>query len=237
MNNREFFDYLKVLGKLPHIRHEEWYRIILNNEINIIDYYRVYSKIQPNIEYSAGMNRMIESIACLLGVVNSQEEFDKFVKKLDKIIKMWYNYSKSSKFIATIDSNYLRILRQSYLDRLSGYKMCLEDIMKAIRVIINPDNVLVGDKIYTCDCLDESPRSHFKLITRSGEKIDKVAMITYSNGSSHIHQIKSHGEYKECILSLKEMLKNDTMDFVVCSHRMKYGTIVPLLNVLFKDKV
>lgn len=150
---------------------------------------------------------------------------------------MWYNYSKSSKFITTIESNYLRILRQSYLDRLSGDKMCLEDIMKAIRVIINPDNVLVGDKIYTCDCLDESPRSHFKLITRSGEEIDKVAMITYSNGNSHIHQIKSHGEYKECILSLKEMLKNDTIDFVVCSHRMKYGTIVPLLNVLFKDKV
>lgn len=53
----------------------------------------------------------------------------------------------------------------------------------------------------------------------------------------YIYQIKSHGEYKECILSLKGMLKNDTIDFVVCSHRMKYGTIVPLLNVLFKDKV
>lgn len=230
MNNREFFEYLNLLGKLPYISHQEWYRLLLDNKINIKDYYLVYSKIQPGIEYNDGMNRMIESVSLLLEVIDNQEDFDKFTRGLNDIIKMYYTYSNAHKFIESVELSYIGILRE-----LAEEFKDIDTLLKAMRIIVNPDKVLVDSRMFFCDCKDFSPKSHFRLYTGNGEEIDNVAMITYKNGVSKIHHTRSYGDYKKCILKLREMLKNNSIDFAVCSHILKYGEVAPLYRVLLTD--
>lgn len=229
MTNKEFFEYLKVLGKLPYISDEVQYKLLLEHKISLKNYYRVYSKIQENITYNDGINRFIESSCDLLLIIPTQEDFDRFVKGLDDVINMYLSYSKDRRFLSSLELNYINVLRH-----VSSEMSRIDILLKAFRIIVSPEYATIENKIYGVRHSTKSPVVHFDL-RRNDEIIENVGMITYKNGEAKIHKIKNSGSYKECLLELRDKIKKNEIDFGVCGNRLQYGDIRPLYRVILTD--
>lgn len=230
MSNQEFFDYLNILGRIPNDIDKPKYELIIKNDINIVEYYKVYSKIQPGIEYGMGINRMLESLNILLGKIHSQKDFDTFVNGFDNILKMYFSYDKREKFIRIIESNYIGILWHVF-DGLGS----IDKLLLALRLITNPTHVLYNGEIYICDCTDTAPRAHFELLKGlKQEKIENVMIVTYKDNKSKISKIWKTSDYSKKLEQLGLKFKNNEIDFAVCAYTYRNGDLASFHNKVFK---
>lgn len=219
MTNSEFFEYLSVLGKLPDLSGvQEWYRLLVENDVNIQKYYTVYSKIRINMNYTDGFYKFMQSGIRLIKTSKNQKEFDALVNGLDNIVNNIIKYSKHNKFLISLENNYLNII-DDIITNLDN----IEDKIKAFKIIVNPEYVYLNNNIYLCDCEDGDPISHFNLMRNSDIK-ENISMIIYHRGYNEVYEIKNAGEYKRNIRMLQKRLNNNTLDFVVCANRDEYRT-------------
>lgn len=238
MTNIEYFDYLKVVGKLPEIKNKDSYSVLCFKDVCIKDYVKVYEKMLKRDELLGNyyFDIMFKNLVYLLDVIHTQSDFDNFVKGLDKLLDTYRDYCLYDTFLESINKNYNTIVRQLVHDRkLNKKELKVEDLLKALKVIVNPYYVLYKDRLCNCEVIDVNPKSHFNINISFNETIENVAVMMYYNGECELLKINSYGGYKNSILKLRERLKDDSIDFAVCANETEHGMLVPLMNVLLTD--